>query len=1037
MRILKLRFENINSLRGLHEVDFQEPAFRHSNLFAIVGPTGSGKTTLLDVITLTLYNRIPRLGKLSVSDFNGGAVLSRGTQRASAEVTFQGHEGIFRAKWSLEKGNTKKRDGTREVNWKEALELADSNNKILSSQKTEVLELICTKVGLDYEQFVKSILLSQGDFAAFLKADFKDRSALLEKITGTAVYRTIGMRAYEKWNDDKKKEIDRERDKIQHIPVLSDDDVTTRQTRQTELAAQQKVGFDEKEKISNALKVKTDLAQIQASLATLDAHAGPALDVRRRQFDADEAPRLRRHEALLQHASSLARHEALTRQQTDGQTHVETLKTTRQTATQNRDALLISLQNLLGKPVSEAMAATELEAFREEINRLDTARQLAGERAAAARKSVEEKLGKVVAPAVATAWRQERPDESLTALREHWKALKKQQTDLQELETVREADDLATLSEQTTTRRNDLQELHGMVLRYQDWARRINQEGSSSGYKQQIDAQDKALPGLRDRHFSARKGVNDLRLQWQNCLDQKYDLLKKSALPQLRAELKSGQPCLVCGAVEHKFEHEMEQSLEAFKIYLTEIEQIDNKIKRANIAAEEAENQFQRVGISIRLIEQKIEGLQKSTIEAESEQQTIQNQISPLKIKVGLARVGSPVELQNLLKTADERLKRLTRLVAIRPELDAAKDLAEALTGYQTVHAALETARAALSARYSGDLRQLASTSNDWVQKLARRDYQPQQVDEELKTAESGLKAVQTEQGFLEAALLPALRTDGFVTPDEARQAQLSATDYERLRATRQALLNDEAALQTRRETLDRERAELTVLDDPTTDATPLMARLAELAVVEKAFADEAARLNVELENDAKNRRETARKHEKIKELEEKSKKWQLLSDAIGDRRGDAFNRFAQRLTLGHLVRGANHHLRDLSDRYLLLTPEAEEEDLWILDLNFDERRAVNTLSGGETFLVSLALALGLSDLVSQNVKLESLFIDEGFGTLDPETLEMALGTLEKLQSQSGKLIGIISHVEALKERITTQIRLKKHASGFSELEIV
>ncbi|WP_157830289.1 SbcC/MukB-like Walker B domain-containing protein [Siphonobacter sp. SORGH_AS_0500] len=120
-----------------------------------------------------------------------------------------------------------------------------------------------------------------------------------------------------------------------------------------------------------------------------------------------------------------------------------------------------------------------------------------------------------------------------------------------------------------------------------------------------------------------------------------------------------------------------------------------------------------------------------------------------------------------------------------------------------------------------------------------------------------------------------------------------------------------------------------------------------------------------------------------------------------------------------------------------MLPPEGDEENLWVLDRNFDERRAVSTLSGGETFLVSLALALGLSDMVSKNVRIESLFIDEGFGTLDPDTLEIALGTLEKLQAESNRMIGIISHVEALKERITTQIQLRKQASGFSEMEIV
>jgi exonuclease SbcC len=99
--------------------------------------------------------------------------------------------------------------------------------------------------------------------------------------------------------------------------------------------------------------------------------------------------------------------------------------------------------------------------------------------------------------------------------------------------------------------------------------------------------------------------------------------------------------------------------------------------------------------------------------------------------------------------------------------------------------------------------------------------------------------------------------------------------------------------------------------------------------------------------------------------------------------------------------------------------------------------RHVSTLSGGETFLLSMSLALGLSDLASRNIRIDSLFIDEGFGTLDPETLDQAISTLEKLQSSSQKMIGIISHVDALKERIQTQIQLIPNSNGISRLEIV
>ncbi|MDQ6844540.1 MAG: exonuclease, partial [Bacteroidota bacterium] len=166
--------------------------------------------------------------------------------------------------------------------------------------------------------------------------------------------------------------------------------------------------------------------------------------------------------------------------------------------------------------------------------------------------------------------------------------------------------------------------------------------------------------------------------------------------------------------------------------------------------------------------------------------------------------------------------------------------------------------------------------------------------------------------------------------------------------------------------------------------------------------------------------------------------KWELLSKYIGDAQGKNFSTFAQGLTLKKLIVLANDRLKNLNDRYLLDTPhEEEDDDLVIIDTYLgEERRSVKTLSGGETFLVSLALALALSDLASKNVKIESLYIDEGFGSLDPDALDTAISTLEQLQIESNKTIGIISHVDSLKERIETQIQLEKSSSGFSSMVI-
>lgn len=191
-----------------------------------------------------------------------------------------------------------------------------------------------------------------------------------------------------------------------------------------------------------------------------------------------------------------------------------------------------------------------------------------------------------------------------------------------------------------------------------------------------------------------------------------------------------------------------------------------------------------------------------------------------------------------------------------------------------------------------------------------------------------------------------------------------------------------------------------------------------------------------QLHQDQQLQAQNAQLQEQIALLEKEFARWQRLRDIIGSASGNEFKRFAQDITLQQLVIQANKHLSKLNDRYKIQKRTDKELELEIVDLyQANVTRSVKTLSGGESFLVSLALALGLSDLAGRNAKIESLFIDEGFGTLDAATLDSAIGTLESLQMQ-GKMIGIISHVELLKERITTQIQINKKSNGNSQVKI-
>ena len=190
------------------------------------------------------------------------------------------------------------------------------------------------------------------------------------------------------------------------------------------------------------------------------------------------------------------------------------------------------------------------------------------------------------------------------------------------------------------------------------------------------------------------------------------------------------------------------------------------------------------------------------------------------------------------------------------------------------------------------------------------------------------------------------------------------------------------------------------------------------------------------LRDDDSKRQSQAGLLDDIEKNERQYQIWAHLSGLIGSSKGDKFRKFAQGLTLNQLILLANRQLEQLHARYLLRRKNEEELSLEVLDTwQGDTARDIKTLSGGESFLVSLALALGLSDLVSHKTRIGSLFLDEGFGTLDPQTLETALSALDCLNA-SGKMIGIISHIESLKERIHTRIEVtKKNGLGYSRLD--
>jgi len=291
-----------------------------------------------------------------------------------------------------------------------------------------------------------------------------------------------------------------------------------------------------------------------------------------------------------------------------------------------------------------------------------------------------------------------------------------------------------------------------------------------------------------------------------------------------------------------------------------------------------------------------------------------------------------------------------------------------------------------------------------------------------------------------------------------ARDAEAKATELvEKLtstgldRATLDALLaRDEAWVAASRKRIEEARAKRNEAEirlgerqraraeheakSPPTSEEAARAKLVESREALQATTDRLAEAQAEIRRDEEARRLHASKEEELARTRKEAERWKALDELIGSADGKKFRSFAQSLTLDALLAYANEHLRDLAPRYRLMRIPGHDMELQIIDADMaDEVRGTNSLSGGETFLVSLALALALSSLASREVRIDTLLIDEGFGSLDPHTLDMAIAALESLQA-TGRQVGIISHVRALSEKIGTQVRVQRLGAGRSKL---
>ncbi|MGM8909412.1 AAA family ATPase [Psychrobacter sp. 1U1] len=261
MRLIELRLKNLNSLKGEWHIDFSDPAFLNEGIFAITGQTGAGKTTILDAICLALYSQTPRLGDITGST---NEIMTQGTGECSAEVIIEIDAKRYQCYWYQHRAHKKAKGNLLPIRH----EISEvKTGKILEEKKSKTSAYIQDLIGMDFNQFTRSIMLAQGSFAAFLKSDIGDRAAILEKITGTAIYAKISLNVHEKHRTEKEA-LGKLQAGVDSLSLLSPEDEKRLAAELETLNEQQSKQRQTFKTLSEQLQWLDSVQQLQQSLST-------------------------------------------------------------------------------------------------------------------------------------------------------------------------------------------------------------------------------------------------------------------------------------------------------------------------------------------------------------------------------------------------------------------------------------------------------------------------------------------------------------------------------------------------------------------------------------------------------------------------------------------------------------------------------------------------------------------------------------------------------------------------------------------------
>ena len=1004
MKIRKLTIENIASIEKA-ELDFENGPLGDASLFLICGETGSGKTTILDCITLALYGKTPRYdgsGVKNPQEIGGYAyndarqLVRRGATSASATLSLIGNDGKpYEAEWSVEaisRGPNKGMLKGEEWTWKDCSPGGMAWTKVKDCTAVALLA-----VGLGFDQFCRTTMLAQGQFTKFLMGTPDEKAEILEKLTDTSKYSELGKAIAAKWSqlDDGVKKLETAIEQMTGLGEARgqvEGRIAELENQIVELGKKREAAAAKLQWLQRRGELEKNAQHVQQKLVAAFA----ALKAMERRVSEDVARATERLEALKAYLSGTAERAAMY---------------------ESADVILQALADVRKARSDKAAAERALETCRQKLPELQKG---VGEATAALEKAVGE---------LAAA------EERVAGEEKKLEALDREGVQKARREAEKRRGDLKSLRE----RINGIAKIEASV------AQREQLVAVRKGELAEIEGK---LPALKSEVESAREAVARARTD--------RDVQKKlvdGGIERLVSELKVGDTCPICG-------HTIE-SLHAKGHFKALFEKLDAQCAEAESACTVKERQYNEAAASAHALKKTIE---KETGLVGGEREKIareQASLSDAALQSGLQdasaeRVAAALDacganigaLDARLAEIDEQDKAIRGFRGEVKKLVQAKDAAVDCKGM-----------AEKSVADCEHQTEVCQVSIDAADKRAKEKF----ADFSGKVSESGWlvaweqDAASVEKAFKTSAGEYAARKAELPKAENARDVLLKTREQVADCVTRAvgkvvALGTVEAGERAATSTAEVEgllgrweesqgnmKKHLAARPEGLADAETAQAlaeSVAALKTEEDKAGNEKGRCQQQLADDDKCAAERQSKCEDVERLKAERDEWRPIHAYFGDNDGKKIRREIQSYVLANVLVKSNHYLKQLSNRYEL---SCEGLTLSVQDAFAGGAvRPVNTLSGGEQFLVSLALALGLAGMSDTGLGVDMLLIDEGFGTLSGEHLNSAIEALERLNALTGsRKVGVISHVERLRERIRTHIEVARNGQSPSEVRVV